>query len=279
MKIIVLGGTGYLGSKVINRLVEDGQEILLVKREGSSLERLADLTEKIEICNIEKMNEKIRREDGYDCLLNMSCKYPRNAKNEFEIWEANLYNPLKVFLQGINSGIKKCITIGTGLPNSFNVYSISKKELADIMKWYTDQKPVKVCNIELENFYGEDEPTNRFIPNIVDKMKKNEDILLTEGLQIRDFIYIEDVVNSIIQLIYNEDLPRYVDLPLGSGEGVSIRELVEYLKDILNSNSRLFFGAIPMRKNEPDSVADIGMMRKFGIDVRYNWCDGLKKFI
>ena len=37
MKIIVLGGTGYLGSKVINRLVEDGQEILLVKREGPHL--------------------------------------------------------------------------------------------------------------------------------------------------------------------------------------------------------------------------------------------------
>ena len=106
-----------------------------------------------------------------------------------------------------------------------------------------------------------------------------ETILLTAGTQIRDFVYVEDVLDNLMALVSRQDLPEYLDLPLGSGEGVSIRELVTYLKEMLHSDSQLCFGAVPSRMNEPDSVADRETMQRFGVSIRYGWKEGMKKFL
>ena len=111
------------------------------------------------------------------------------------------------------------------------------------------------------------------------KLKGNDPIRLTAGTQIRDFVYVEDVLDNLTALIHRNDLPDYLDLPLGSGEGVSIRELVTYLKDLLHSESELCFGAVPSRINEPDSVADREKMQKYGVSIRYGWQEGMKVFL
>ena len=201
-----------------------------------------------------------------------------------DIYEANLVVPLKVFLCCIENGIKKIITTGTGLPDTFNVYSLAKSEFAKLCKWYGERRRVmgqalQICNIKLENFYGEDEPPDRFIPGTVEKLKRNERILLTEGNQKRDFIYIGDVVRNIAELVSRDSLPEYSDIPLGTGEGIPVREVIEYLKKITDSNSELCFGAIEKRMHEPDSFADRAQMQEFGLTVEYSWQEGLKKII
>lgn len=74
-------------------------------------------------------------------------------------------------------------------------------------------------------------------------------------------------------------LPDYIDLPLGTGIGVPIKEIVKYLKDITNSKSELCFGALEKRLFEPDSIADCTKMKQLGIEVKYGWQEGLKKII
>lgn len=283
MRIIVLGGTGYLGSKVVMALAERGHEILCIKREQSSLKRLEAVRGQIYFADISDLGRSLDRKEPYDCLVNTACKYPRNAKDDFDIFEANFCVPLKILLECLPHGIKKFVTVGTGLPDEFNAYSFAKNEFARVCRWYGQQKSIgnlsQVCNIELENFYGADEPKDRFITATVEKLKNNEKILLTEGNQKRDFVYIDDVIRAITVIVEKEDLPEYMDLPLGTGEGVPVREVIEYLKCITNSKSELCFGAIPKRTNEPDSIADCTKMQECGIDIQYNWQEGLKKLV
>lgn len=284
MRIVILGGTGYLGSRVVRALLRDGNEVLCVKRESSSLESLHDVLGQIHICNLENLRENLAWTAPYDVMVNLACMYPRNAKNDIEIFDANMNNPMKVFLECLNQNVKRFITMGTGLPDDLNAYTISKANLIRIMKWYGVQcgykkRPIQICNVRLENFYGENEPTDRFIPGTINRLKKGEKILLTEGDQIRDFVYIDDVVEAIVHLIYQENMPEYSDVPLGTGEGVTIRELITYLKEITESSSELCFGAIEKRINEPNSVADRDAMDKFGIKIHYSWREGMKRII
>jgi len=284
MRCIVFGATGYLGSKVVCRLVAEGNTVLCIVRKTSSLARLDAVKDQVQFCDPEQLPALLKQESPYDCLLNLACRYPRNSKSDMDMFEANLYQPLRIFTACLESGVKKFLTIGTGLPDDLNVYALSKAKFAQILKWYANRcalqgKPISVCNVELENFYGEDEPTDRFLPGTVAKLKKNETILLTAGTQVRDFVYVEDVLDNLTALVHREDLPDYLDIPLGSGEGVSIRELVTYLKDMLHSESQLCFGAVPSRINEPDSVADKKKMEAFGLGIRYGWKEGMKKFL
>lgn len=284
MRIIILGSTGYLGSKIAEALLKIGHEICCLKRPTSSTKNLEHIIDRIKLCNIEDLDGLLSNDTTFDCLINTSCRYPKNTELDTEIFEANLYVPLNIFLMCMNKGVKKFITIGTGLPFDFNVYTLSKHEFTEICKWYVKRRndinePIKICNVELENFYGEDEPKERFIPSVVEKLKRNEQILLTEGNQKRDFIYIEDVVEAINRIVCKDDLPEYLDLPIGTGEGVPVKDVVGYLKEITRSESELCFGAIEKRLYEPDSFADCTQMKKIGIQLKYNWKEGLKKII
>lgn len=126
-------------------------------------------------------------------------------------------------------------------------------------------------------FYGDDEPENRFLVSGCHKMLAGETVLLTEGTQRRDIIHIEDVC-AAIKLLLNADMAGFHNIPVGSGCGVSIRRLLEYMQDVLGSESKLDFGAIPSRKNEPDCIADISILNSLGYELKYPWEKGIEYF-
>lgn len=283
-RVLLTGATGYLGSRLVKALLAKGYSVTALKRENSSLRNLDDVKGEIQLCNIADVKVVLADNTKVDCFINAACKYPRNVESEEAMFEANYLAPLSVFLDCLHYGVKKYFTIGTGLDADFNAYSFSKQKLAETYRWYVQRQhdmgaPIQVCNIQLENYYGENEPKGRFIPGVIDKLKHDEIILLTAGDQKRDFIYIGDVIQAIISLIERPDLPEYLDLPLGTGEGPAVREVVEYLKEITGSKSELCFGAIEKRMHEPDSVADCTKMREYGIKVKYSWRDGMKKIV
>lgn len=282
MNIIVLGGTGYLGSKVINKLINAGHRVACFKRQNSDLSKLEDIVEKIDFVNVENFAGFLKETNiKYDCFLNAACRYQKTNITEMDIWEANLNIPMKVFSECCIHGVKRTITVGTSLPSNLNVYAFSKRMFADVGKWYCDhlEENIEFCNIELENFYGKDEPQDRFIPSTITKLKNNEKILLTEGTQKRDYIHIDDVVNAIVYLIEKGKIDGYIDFPLGSGESVTIREMVEYLKAITKSESELCFGAVPKRKHEPDTKADCRLMNEYGVKIEHTWKQGFCELI
>lgn len=69
-------------------------------------------------------------------------------------------------------------------------------------------------------------------------------------------------------------------MPLGSGETVSIRNLVEIIKESSKSQTRLLFGSIPMRKTELlCSNADISILQNLGWTPKFSLNEGIKKTI
>ena len=275
MKIIILGGTGYLGSLMVHSLLKEGHDVLCIIRSESNLNRLSDIAEKITMCKIDDLDKRLN-EQKYDWFLNFACKYSRDAPDE-DVFEANYYNPLKLMIKCMKHDIDNIMTIDTGLVRNLNAYSFSKAMLADTLKWYCDQnEKLTVYNIKLENYYGKDEPSDRFLPQTINKLRKNEKILLTDGRQIRDFIYVQDVVDNLKSLLIKEKRIGLYDIPLGTGKGVSIRELITYLKEIIGSESELCFGAIEKRKGEPDSVADADIMTIYDFNIKYDWKQGMK---
>lgn len=289
MNFLILGGTGYLGKKLICHLLQDqDNRIICIKRKESDLGNLVSVSgkERLELWNIDEA-ERLFSETKYsiDWFINCACCYCKNNIDEKQIVEANLLVPLRFFMLCKKYGIEKFLTIDTGLPSDLNLYCKAKNEFARLGRWFVEAEPLKPMlfyNILLENFYGEDEPKDRFLHYVIGKLKGNEEVLLTEGDQHRDFIYISDVVEMLGMLLYEQKLKErkgYYNIPLGTGEGPTIREIVEWLRDSLQSQSILKFGAVPKRANEPDSVADIEKMKQFGIKTCYFWKDGMRKLL
>ena len=115
-----------------------------------------------------------------------------------------------------------------------------------------------VCVIRPSNLFGKYQNTSKFIPYILEKLRKNEEILTTFGEQKRDFIYAEDFSKIIKDLLKNSEKIRGEVVNVGSGISISLKEIILYLKEKLNSSSEIKFGAIPYRKNE---------MMNFSLDI------------
>lgn len=274
MRIAILGGTGYLGKKVVRQLCQEENQILCITRNPEKYKN----SREIKYCGLIRLKYEL---DNFEpeLFLNMSCCYYRQEKTEHDVMEANFYNPAKVLMQCMLCGTKRVITIGTSLPDEFNIYCFSKKLFCDLGKWYVNKYGIVFVNVRLENYYGENEPEDRFLPSVINSLLLGKEISLTEGIQRRDYIYIEDVVEAIGVLIMRKEIEGFVDVPVGSGEAPTIREVVEYLRDMFSSSSQLLFGAIPMREGEPNTRADIQKMRQFGLHPGRGWKDGMELLV
>ncbi|MCM1499245.1 MAG: NAD(P)-dependent oxidoreductase [Clostridium sp.] len=281
MNIIVLGASGYLGSKIVHSLIGQGHYVVCTKRSTSKLNRLEDLKEKSDIKLIPATVEAIETVLSYekfDCVLNMCCNYGRNDVLYGNVIEANIEFPLKVLNTVVENGTEKFITIGTGLPDRLNMYSFSKKMFSEFGNFYVEKHGIDFYNMRLEMFYGSDEPVDRFIPNLMYRMLRGEEVFTTLGTQKRDIIAIDDVVKAI-ELVMYSDIHGYHEVPVGTGIAPAIAEIVGYIWRETGELSTVHKGAIPMRKNEPDCIADTGFLSRLGNWNPVFWQDGLKQMI
>lgn len=274
MNIVIAGGTGYLGSRLLRMLASHGHRMLCICRKPR--EHVGD--ERIEYCDLADLPRKIQSFLP-ELYINAIGRYLKGEATEGEVLEANFEVPAKVLHTCVSSGVRRVITFGTALPDDLNMYTFSKKIFADLGRWYANQGRVEFMNISLEMFYGIGEPENRFLPWVIQRLVNNMEIPLTQGSQKRDMICVEDVLTAVHSLI-SVDLPqKYVDIPLGSGEAPTIRAVIEYLHKLTGSQSALLFGKVPMRNNEPNTVADREEMNKWGISIAYHWKEGMKMLV
>lgn len=277
MRFLILGGNGYLGSKVVNELSEKGHRIAATKREKSDISRVKANN----IFWIPAKPEAIKTAmlyESFDWILNMACNYGRSDVLYDDCIAANLQFPLEVLNLAAEFGVSNYLTIGTGLPDDFNMYTMSKKMLAGFGKFYADRHNINFTSMKLEMFYGADEPSDRFIPSLIVNCRKNKELRITMGTQRRDIVAIQDVVRAILFAIEQEP-EGYHEIPVGTGTAPSIREIVEFIHYTTRSSSQMLFGAVPMRAGEPDCVADIRILKEMGFSCKWSWKSGLEKMI
>jgi CDP-paratose synthetase len=188
---------------------------------------------------------------------------------------------------GINEKYSKrvrFISVGSSIPSNLNLYSLTKKQFSEIGIFFHQLRKIEFVNLLLESFYGIDEPHDRFITNSILKLKSNQELPLTEGIQKRDYILIDDVI-EILFFLLDCDLSSGVfhseiTIPVGSGISPSIKEIILFLHGETKSSSSLLFGAKPMRENEPSTVANLSMLRSIGFNKKITpWKDGMRKVI
>lgn len=280
MNILVLGGNGYLGSKVVKKLYSLGNSnITCTKRNNSDMGRIQVILPNINLIPASVDAIKVAMQyEHFDCVLNMAGNYGRSNMLYDNVIETNVEFPLQVLNAAVEYGVKRFITVGTSLPANLNMYSFSKEILSQFGQFYAEKHNIDFFDIKLEMFYGADEPENRFIPSMIKKMILADEIDVTYGTQKRDIISIIDVVDAISAII-KTNLNGYVKIPLGTGEAPMVRDIINYVWEATGKRSIINWGAIPMRTNEPDCIADIQLISKMLDWNPIYWKDGLSDMI
>lgn len=279
MNILILGGNGYIGSKVTRELVCAGETVVCTKRANSNLSRLNDIKDKIIWipASVDAV-ESVLQYKSFDYVLNMACNYGRSTALYEDVINANIEFPLNVLNSVVEHGTMNFLTIGTGLPDQLNMYSFSKKMFGEFGKFYAMKHDVNFNNLLLEMFYGADEPKTRFLPSVINKMIMGEPVDTTIGTQKRDIISADDIVKAI-RMVIDSDLKGYQEIPVGTGEAPTVSEVIDFIWEKTGKKSEVHKGVIPMRENEPDCIADLSVLSSLGKWEPIPWREGLAEMI
>ncbi len=286
MIILLTGSTGFLGSYLLKSFVKSGYEVIALKRSTSNTYRINDYLKKVTLYNIDKVNlEDIFKKHKINIVINTVTNYGRIDNKISSILDTNLIFGLKLLEESVNSNAKAFINTDTLLERNINAYALSKAQLVDWMKFLSN-KQTKMINIKIEHMYGALDDENKFIYWLINKLKQNvEKIDLTSGVQKRDFIYIDDIVNAYEIIIQNiNTFSNYEEFELGSGNSIEVKNFVEKIyQEILNKqtlSTKLNFGAVSYRDNENMNIqANIEKLTNLAWKPKVSIEDGIKKIL
>lgn len=129
--------------------------------------------------------------------------------------------------------------------------------------------------------WGPDEPEFRIIPQVIRACKSRSPLKLTSCEVLRDYMYVGDVAEDILQLSEISDLEGGTIVNIASGEGGLLRDFVLSVARLLGGEGLMKFGELPYRPTEmPSLIADVRKLhRLIGAKSRMPIAEGVKRMI
>lgn len=279
-KILITGGTGFLGSNIVKVLSLQGFSITVLIRKESCLKRLEANRSNLNFIFSSDLNTFFKN-NKISGVIHLATNYGRKNEPLNEIIDCNVIFPVNLFKMAVDNDVDFFINTDTSLPRNLNYYSLSKAQFKDWLK--NIPSSIKIVNVIPEYFYGPNDDMTKFISSMLDKLQNNIDFIdLSAGTQLRDFIYINDIVNAYQCIIENlESFKNYTDVPIGTGITISLKDLVLLIKKLSNNKKTVLnFGKLPMRKGEiMESKADISFLNELGWNPVVSLEEGISEII
>jgi nucleoside-diphosphate-sugar epimerase len=146
-----------------------------------------------------------------------------------------------------------------------NLYALTKIQAEQACTFYTEKYGLRTITFRLFPPYGPADNERRLIPYVIKSLLEGERLKLTSGKQRWDFVFVSDIVDAYFKLLSVPDLPQKHEVfNIGTGNTVSVREVVLRIKEIIGAEVEPKCGAIPHRKSEVwFTCADIGKTKTF----------------
>lgn len=254
-KILVTGGSGFLGSRIVKLLEEKNANVIVPKSKECDL-RLKE--------NCEKITSDI------DYVFHLAAKVGGiglNQEKPGELFYDNLVMGVNLMEESRKNNVSKFIGLGTicsypkftplpfseksiwdGYPEETNApYGLAKKMLLVQSQAYRQQYGFHAITVFPTNLYGPndnfDEISSHVIPAIIKKIfdaKTNNQNFISlwgDGTPTRDFLYVDDAASGLILAAEKYDKPDPINL--GSGVEISIRELTEKILNLMNVDLKI----------------------------------------
>jgi nucleoside-diphosphate-sugar epimerase len=300
-KILVTGGTGFVGSHVIASLLKNKDVPILLKRSFSNTWRIKEFIKDIVAYDIDTtpLSDVFAKED-IDGVINLAAYYIRNNSYDdtYKLIETNLAFPTKLLELSKLNDVPIFVNAGSYFQYASNAYHIdenspllarnlyaaTKNSLERIMEYYSSHSECKTINLILFTPYGRKDNEKKLIPYIINRAINNESVDLTSGFQRLNMVYVGDIANAFVKSLdlKKDKTQNNLRVNIASKESYSIRELVSVIEDILGRKIDARWGKIEMDEMDRNQslVIDTEVSAKvLKWKPKFSIYDGLKETI
>lgn len=297
-RILVTGGAGFLGRRVVAQLCQAGADIQKI-----TVPRSRDLNLRV----LEKCQRAVVQQDIVIHLAAHVGGIGLNQAKPAELFYDNLIMGTQLIHSAYEAGVEKFVCIGTicaypkftpvpfqedelwtGYPEETNApYGIAKKALLVQLQAYRQQYGFNGIYLLPVNLYG---PEDNFDPNsshvipalihkVYEAQKQGQHQLAVwgDGSPTREFLYSEDAARGIVMgtQLYNEPAP----VNLGTGSEISIHDLVELICELMGFDGEIVW-EVDKPNGQPRRCLDVARAKQtFGFNAQVDFKQGLHQTI
>lgn len=288
---VVTGSEGFLGRKVVQALSGTGCQILAADRVPHRGEagpgvtyHQADLSDPSSLLpetfrsapfSLIHLAWDMRRYDGYQ----IQGEQIRQFSSLLDYWSGSRIERI----MGMGSAEEYGHMSGKLSEHSrpefpLSPYGWAKRASRDLAQSWSLRTGIPVTWMRPFIMYGEGQKGDMVIPYALDCVKNRKTADFSDGLQRRDFVFIDDVVDAMMIAI-GQKPTGFNEFNLGRGEEVAVADIINAIAEMLDGVGYIKLGSRPRRIGEPDvQVADSQRaLQNLGWEAKTPWRDGIRR--
>jgi UDP-glucose 4-epimerase len=302
VRVLVTGATGFIGSHLSRRLVESGAEVHALTSTVSSVYpvRLVDIKDRLtlhggNLNDSGAMASVVERADPQIVFhLGAYTHVGKSWDRVDECIQTNIHGTVNLLQALTRSNYQRFVYTSTSevygdvevpfredaLVRPLSPYSVSKYSGERFCRMFHQGRSWPIVVVRPFNAYGPAQSPDRVIPEIIVKALRGERLAMTEGLQTREFNYVEDLVDGFILAATVEGIEGDV-FNIGGGQEVSMRDLAKSILGLMGDPIVPEFGALAPRPTEIWSMrSDVTKARsRLGLEAGRPLEEGLEATI
>ncbi|MEE9272176.1 MAG: NAD(P)-dependent oxidoreductase [Robiginitomaculum sp.] len=271
--LFLTGGTGYIGQAFLQSERTNFSTIIVPTRSADSFQ-----DKNIQYIRTNGTSESLihlLKKNDPDIVINCAAAGIRpDERDPNYLSKINSYLPVQLLQASRSTKVSRFIQIGSMAeyappvarvplaethPIGYeNTYGTSKAAATLMLSTLAFNANIPLITLRLFGIYGPLEAEHRLTTQLLKKLRTGQNVPLSKGTQVRDFIYVKDAVEAMHRASF-VDLPaKHHIINIGTGQGVSVRDFVMSLCTEGNFDQKLLkFGHLPMRDTDaPYLVAD-----------------------
>jgi len=298
MNVLVTGGAGFIGSHVVDKLIENGYGVIVVDNLSSgkveNLNRNALFYE--QSIEDEEMMERIfsLHRPEYVFHLAAQASVAISVREPVRDAETNIIGSLVLLEKSIKHGVKKFIFSSTGgaiygenvkvfptpeteTPHPISPYGIAKYSIEMYLEFFAREYGLKYTVLRYANVYGpRQDPYGEagVVAIFTERMLRGEEVhIFGDGEYVRDYVYVDDVFSANLLAMEKGDNEVF---NIGTGRGTTVNQLFKLLKEITGYDKEPVYK--PPRKGDVrKSILDYTKAKeKLGWEPKVSLEEGLK---
>lgn len=299
-RVLLTGASGFIGAHLVSALVHEGSEVAIVLNHGDNALRLEGLMDHLHVYHGDLTSalpiESALTEFSPDFVYHLAAAGVKPYFDPVHIMNTNVVGTtlLAELLRNLPHACRLIYTgssfqygVGDNLSEHHpfkptTIYGASKAAGEILLQMYARTYGLDISVARLFTVYGPGERIGRLVPTVIVAALQQKRLLVTGGRQERDFVYISDIVQGLLQLASQKDASGK-SVNLSSGHGISVRAMIEKISEVLGVELDVEIGALPYREGEIwNQSGDNALARKVldwqpstslksGIEQTANW--------
>lgn len=271
---MVTGGSGFIGEAVLRLLKGSEVDLLVLSRKDRSAGTKPNL-------NYFQANIIDRSEIRHvvcdfrpQFLLHLAGTTPWNDRTGNDSFDVNFGATKFLLEECVSIGCERAVLLGSAseygdnlcpfsekmAPRPKSAYARSKAEATRFALGLSEQSDLKVCVLRPFTVYGPGQPSSMFISQLIEHAINNEPFEMSDGMQKRDLVFIDDVARAILLAHTRPSAAGHV-INIGSGQGTRLRELaIKVWAECVADSNKLLIGQRSKSGDDGfDMIAEIGL--------------------